>query len=87
MKGNKIRPVGVYWVKRSENMAYGFDGQHKTSISEEDGKDGNAEVAGKHVHNIRLIVVARGQSVVVRATGNLNSLWDVPGENEIDEGL
>lgn len=80
MKGNKIRPVVVYWLKKSENMAYGFDGQHKTPISEEDGKDGNTEVAGKHVDNIRVIVVVRGQSVVVvvRATGNLNSLWDLP---------
>lgn len=70
-----------------ENLAYGFDGQHKTSIGEEDEKDGNAEVARKHVHNIWLIVVARGQSVVVRATGHLNSLWDVPGKNEIDKGI
>lgn len=52
MKGNKIRPVVVSWLIMPENLAYGFDGQHKTSISEEDEKDGNAEVARKHVHNI-----------------------------------
>lgn len=64
----------------TENRAYSFDGKHETSISEEDDKDRNAEVAGEHVHDVWLVVVARSQGVVVRATGNLYSLWNIPGK-------
>lgn len=52
MKKNKVRPIVVHRSKMPGNMAYGFDGQHKTSISEKDEEDGNTEVAAEHVHHI-----------------------------------
>lgn len=62
----------------SENKTYSFDCQHKASISEEDGADWNTEVAAEHVHDVRFIVEARGQSVVVRSTWALQTLRNVP---------
>lgn len=59
MRGNKIKRVVVSWLKMTENRAYSFDGQHETSISEEDDKDRNTKVAGEHVHDVGLVVVAR----------------------------
>lgn len=35
-----------------ENVAYGFDGQHQTSVSEKDEEDGNEKVDNEHVDDI-----------------------------------
>lgn len=71
----------------AEKAAYSFDGQHETSVSEEDDKDGNAEVKGEQVHTYDLLFGARGESVVVRATGNLYSLPNEPGKYGNDKGI
>lgn len=47
---NKAEEVVINRLKVP--VTYSFDGQHQTSISEEDGDDRNKEVAGKHVYDI-----------------------------------
>lgn len=36
----------------AKNVAYSFDGQHQTSVSEKDEEDGNKEVNNEHVDDI-----------------------------------
>lgn len=66
------------FFKHFINFTYSFDGQYKTSISEENEEDGNEEVDNKHVDDIWLIVEAWSQSVVVGSTGALHALRKVP---------
>lgn len=65
-------------LKVPKNMAYSFNGQHQTSISEKDEEDGTNEVDNEHVDDIWFVVEAWSQGVVVRSTGTLHALWDVP---------
>jgi len=83
--GNKLLDAIVHDASLTthvtrQHMTHSFDGQHKASISEEDDEDGEQEVAGEHVNDVWLVVEARGQGIVVRSTGALHALWDVPVE-------
>lgn len=59
-------------------MAYSFDGQHQTSVSEKDEEDGNKKVDNEHVDDIGFVVIAWSEGVVVRSAGALHALWEVP---------
>lgn len=61
-----------------ENVAYGFDSQHQTSVSEKDEEDGNEKVDNEHVDDIWFVIEAWSQGVVVRSAGALHALWEVP---------
>lgn len=58
--------------------SYRFHCEDKASISEEDNEDRGTEVACEHVDDVGLIIVFRAEGVVIRSTGALHSLRDVP---------